>query len=228
MQTKNLIDGIKVLTPEESLRVSSEVHSLRHLWDDERYRLGAGISYYRPGALYYATSKQMNPILRKHFGWMYDKLQDAIATSYSVEVGFRDDLALPGFNIYCGPNDFSTIRYNIHVDLQFMELNWEPEGSADFSTTMSFTLPIASPVHGAGLNIWEVTQSDISEQELEGTELLSVQKAKYQRYEVGIATVHDGRHYHQMAVAENWLPTDERITLQGHGLMQNGRLVIYG
>jgi hypothetical protein len=228
MPTRNIVKEIKVLTAEESGRVRDEVHSLKYLWDDERHRLGAGISYYRPRALYYATGKQMNPILREHFDWVYNKLIEAFEKHFAVKTIFRDDLALPGFNIYCGPTDFSTIRYNVHIDLQFMELNWEPKGSADFDTTMSFTLPIASPVHGAGLNIWDVTQSDIPEQELEESELLDARNAIYQRYEVGVATIHDGRHYHQMTVAENWLPTDERITLQGHGLMQNGSLVIYG
>jgi hypothetical protein len=225
---KKIIEEIPILTAAESGQVREQVMALQPLWDEERHRLGAGISYYRPRVLYYATSKQMNPILRKHFDWMYDKLIDAFSKHFGMPTQFRDDLALPGFNIYCGPQDFSRIRYNVHIDLQFMELNWEPKGSADFDSTMSFTLPIASPVHGAGLNIWDIKQNDIPEQELDNSELLAAKNALYQRYEVGVATIHDGRHYHQMTVAENWQADDERITLQGHGLVQNGSLVIYG
>ncbi|CAN5676093.1 hypothetical protein BH10CYA1_BH10CYA1_55290 [soil metagenome] len=223
-----IIEVIPVLSAVESAQVRDEIQALKHIWDEERHRLGAGISYYHPRVLYYATSKQMNPILRKHFDWMYEKLLKAFTKHFGVPTTFRDDLAVPGFNIYCGPTDFSTIRYNTHIDLQFLELNWEPKGSVDFATTMSFTLPIASPKNGAGLNIWNITQNDIPEEELDDSELLDVKNALYQRYEVGVATIHDGRHYHQMTVAENWLPTDERITLQGHGLIQNGTLVIYG
>ena len=109
-----------------------------------------------------------------------------------------------------------------------MDLNWEPNGSAEFSTTMSFTLPIAVPKFGAGLNFWDVRQGDIPEEELDDSQLLSEKQAMYQNYEVGIATIHDGRHYHQMTVGTKSSPTDERITLQGHGLVQSGKLVIYG
>jgi len=93
---------------------------------------------------------------------------------------------------------------------------------------MSFTLPIAVPKFGAGLNFWDVRQGDIPEEELDDSQLLSEKQAMYQNYEVGIATIHDGRHYHQMTVGTKSSPTDERITLQGHGLVQSGKLVIYG
>lgn len=224
--TKTLIRDVEVLTTDECHRARSIVHELKPLWDDERYRLGSGISYYKPAALYYAASKQMNPVLKKHFSWMYEKLLEAFSTAFGCNVKFRDDLALPGFNIYCGPVDFSTVAYNVHVDLQYLDLNWEPEGSIDLDTTMSFTIPIVSPIHGTGLNIWDVTQ--MSGEELEHSGALDQNKAIYQPYQIGIASIHDGKHYHQMSITEKWMPSDERITIQGHGLMQNGSLVIYG
>ena len=223
---QTLASEIEVLTVEDCERVRVGIHALKPLWDDERYRLGAGISYYKPAALYYAASKQMNPILKKHFFWMYEKMLEAFSTTLGCNVIFRDDLAVPGFNIYCGPIDFSTVVYNKHVDLQYLDLNWQPEGSVDLDTTMSFTIPIVSPTNGTGLNIWDVTQ--LSAAEIEQSNALDQSKAVYQPYRIGVATIHDGKHYHQMSITENWLPTDERITLQGHGLMQNGSLVIYG
>ncbi|MBS1955903.1 MAG: hypothetical protein JST89_17090 [Cyanobacteria bacterium SZAS-4] len=224
--TKTLIKNIEVLTAEDCERVRASIHKLQPLWDDERYRLGAGISYYKPAALYYAASKRSNPILKEHFSWMYEKLLEAFSKAYGCTVKFRDDLAVPGFNIYCGPVDFSTVVYNKHIDLQYLDLNWDPEGSTDPNSTMSFTVPIVSPANGTGLNIWDVTQ--ISAEEIEQSGALDQDKAIYQPYQVGVATIHDGKHYHQMSIAEKWVPTDERITLQGHGLMQNGALVIYG
>lgn len=223
-----LVREIEILDGEECKRARQTVHELRPLWDEERYRLGAGISYYKPPALYYATSNRMNPILTKHFGWLYDKLLDALATCLDCNVAFREDLALPGFNIYCGPADFATINYNIHVDLQFVDLNWMPPDSVDFDTTLSFTLPIASPTNGSGLNIWRVTQFDLQGEEIDLNEKLLPANATYQSHRLGVATVHDGKHYHQMAVSDHLNAADERITLQGHGLMQNGILVIYG
>lgn len=228
LSVDKIIEEVAVLSKPEAKHVRDKVRDLQPLWDEERYRLGAGISYYYPRVLYYATAKQTNPILRKHFSEMYDKLLAAFSSHFQIESVFRDDLALPGFNIYCGPQDFSRIQYNVHIDLQFLELNWEPEGSADFNATMSFTLPIASPANGCGLNIWPVTHGSIAEEELEQSELLKEVAAIYQNYDVGVATIHDGKHYHQMTVAEGWLPSDERITLQGHGLIQDGKLVIYG
>ncbi len=224
--TNTLIKDVDVLTIEDCERVRSSVHELKPLWDDERYRLGSGISYYKPAALYYAASKQMNPILKKHFSWMYEKLLEAFSKAFECNVKFKEELALPGFNIYCGPVDFKTIAYNVHIDLQYLDLNWDPEGSADLSTTMSFTLPIVSPKNGTGLNIWDATQ--LSAEEIEQSGALDQNKAIYQPYKAGVATIHDGKHYHQMSITEDWTPTDERITLQGHGLMQNGALVIYG
>lgn len=224
--TNTLIRDVEVLSVDECERVRTDVNNLKPLWDEDRYRLGAGISYYKPAALYYAASKQMNPILKKHFGWMYERLLASFSTAFNCKVKFREDLALPGFNIYCGPVDFSTIAYNIHVDLQYLDLNWDPQGSADLDTTMSFTVSIASPAKGTGLNIWNATQ--MSSDAIEQSGALDPNKAIYQPYRLGFATIHDGKHYHQMSIADEWKSTDERITLQGHGLMQNGSLVIYG
>ena len=159
---------------------------------------------------------------------MYDKLLNAFAESFKCKVAYREDLALPGFNIYCGPMDFETINYNVHVDLQFIDLNWAPQGSADFDRTMSFTLPIATPSSGSGLNIWNLTQKDIDESELDDSERLAPDLAVRQVYRPGIATIHDGKHYHQMTVSSPWHSYDERITLQGHGLMQGTTLIVYG
>ncbi len=223
---KTLISEVDVFSIDECERIRAGVHNLKPLWDEERYRLGAGISYYKPTALYYAASKQMNPVLNKHFAWMYEKLLQKLSTGLDCKVRFREDLALPGFNIYCGPVDFSTVVYNKHLDLQYLDLNWDPPGSADVESTISFTIPIAAPLHGTGLNIWDVTQ--ISAEEIEDTDALSQDKAIYQSYKLGVAAIHDGKHYHQMSITEKWTPTDERITLQGHGLKQNGALVIYG
>ncbi len=221
-----LIQEIRVLTREDCERVRLSVHELNPLWDEERYRLGAGISYYKPQVVYYATAKRMNPVLRKHFSWMYDKLLQCFTDKFDCPVSYRDDLALPGFNIYCGPVDFSVLSYNVHIDLQFLDLNWDPKGSADFDSTISFTLPIASPANGSGLNIWNETQ--MSTEEIEKSGALDQDKALYHSYDIGVASIHDGKHYHQMSITEKWIPTDERITLQGHGLMQNGVMIIYG
>lgn len=221
-----LIEQVKVLSPEDCNRVRLSVHELSPLWDEERFRLGAGISYYKPPVVYYATAKLMNPILEKHLGWMYDQLLSVFSVKFNCSVAYRKDLALPGFNIYNKPSNFSELSYNVHVDLQYKDLNWDPEGSADFETTMSFTVPIVSPLNGTGLNIWNVTQ--LTDHEMEKTDALAQDKAVYQSYDVGIATIHDGKHYHQMCITKDWTPADERITLQGHGVMQNGSLIIYG
>jgi hypothetical protein len=157
MMTAQLTRQINILTIEECETVRRSIHELQPLWDEERCRLGAGISYYKPQAIYYATAKRMNPILQKHFGWLYDKLRKGLAAHYDCPVDFREDLALPGFNIYCGSSPLK-LSYNIHVDMQYMDLNWDPHGSADFESTMSFTLPIANPKSGSGLNIWNVTR----------------------------------------------------------------------
>ncbi len=228
MKTTSLVQEVPVLTESECIKARNIVHSLRPLWDAERFRLGAGISYYKPAVVYYATARQTNPILKQHFSWLYDQLLQSFSQHFGCPVAFRDDLAVPGFNIYCGPNDFSKIQYNVHIDLQYNDLSWNPPGSADFNSTMSFTLPIASPAKGSGLNIWPTKQSDLKNEQFENPDCLSAEQAVYQPYTPGVATIHDGKHYHQMSVSNEWQPADERITLQGHGLKQGGRLIVYG
>lgn len=95
-----LITEINVLDAAECERVRNSVRDLEPLWDTERFRLGAGISYYKPPVVYYATSKRTNPVLQKHFGWMYERLLKIFSDSFDCKVDYRDDLALPGFNIY--------------------------------------------------------------------------------------------------------------------------------
>lgn len=224
MNTTSLIREISVLTESDCSKAREIVHSLRPLWDTERFRLGAGVSYYKPIALYYASARQMNPILKQHFSWIYDQLVQTFSEHFGCTVVFRDDLALPGFNIYCGPYDFSRVQYNVHIDLQYNYLSWNPPGSADFQSTISFTLPIALPVNGSGLNIWLAERSSV---ELD-PDSLTPESAFYQKYVPGIATIHDGKHYHQMCINNDCHVFDERISLQGHGIVQDGRLVVYG
>ncbi|HEY9714657.1 MAG TPA: hypothetical protein V6C72_14415, partial [Chroococcales cyanobacterium] len=157
----SIVRTVPALSIEQCERARLTVHELEPLWDEERHRLGPGISYYKPQHFYYASARQFNPIMLKHFGWLYDELIAVLARELGAPVKFRDDLALPGFNIYLGAIEFSRISYNVHVDLQYNDLSWEPAGSADFNKLLSFTLPVALPEEGGGLNVWACRRDDM-------------------------------------------------------------------
>ncbi len=193
---------------------------------------------------YYRYAKDINPILRDFFNWLYDIVLDKL----SEEIGpceLINELAHPGFHIFGHPPGKEVSPYThifmqqplatIHYDLQHekhLDI-WKTYGDYDFDNPLTFTLALELPTTGAGLNTWEeplVEKYDPKSDFTNGMRTLSYQDygpPTVVQYEVGKMFYFIGSLLHQIAPAYNPVPTDRRITLQGHGIKCNGIWKIY-
>ncbi len=217
--------SIDFLTPQEARVVRDKIHELRPMWSKQAaqaqfYLLGtsAYIEGQTQGGLKYTfAAKRTNPLLESHFGDLYERLRAALEASLGEPVRYSAKHALPGFHVFLDDPTFSLPVCKIHIDLPYDQVDWPSWEEIDRTQTLSFTLSIALPESGAGLNIWEqIPPADARvgaslEEQTKGLE------PTFHRYAVGRMVLHDGHSVHQIAPFKT-APGEERTTLQGHAV----------
>jgi hypothetical protein len=225
-----------LLTAEECSAVRAAVHDHKARWVRRDpwapfYTLGAA-SYLdarrNPEENYHAPARRLNPLLRHLFGWLYDRLADRLSGLLGAPVVYRPGCALPGFHIFQWCVVFEQPLASVHQDLQYELLDWAPHERPDFRDPLSFTLAVALPHTGGGLNVW-----DVAHDELEGLtsderrRLIASRRKDYHPYRVGSLAIHSGHKVHQIAPGRGTVRGDERLTLQGHGVCCGGAWQVY-
>jgi hypothetical protein len=178
------------------------------------FTLGAAsyIDAVRDKAGYRQLAEEINPVLEAEFGWLYERLAGSLEAELGAPVRMRDGAARPGFHIFLRHEAFRFSLGAVHRDLQFKHLDWSDFGTVDFEHPISFTLSIALPKSGAGLNRWLSSTADAP---------------TYHPYTAGSMVVHSGFDVHQIAPASELVEGDRRITLQGHGVLADGAWCLY-
>lgn len=237
-----MFDAIQILKPDECEQVRRTIHELRREWimrgstDYPFYTIGAA-SYIDANShpappRYSAILVETNPLLHKHFDWLYARLMYGLSMYLQALVCTADELALPGFHIWQGQS-VPTTSLSIHFDLQYMSIPWANVARSDRSRPLSFTLPIALPRGGGGLNSWDLSLEGHTARvqatgvPISAEEVARSQTPTFHRYSEGVLTLHSGHTLHQIAAVDRAYPDDERITLQGHGLCCDGVWTIY-
>lgn len=193
---------------------------------------------------YYRYARDMNPILKDFFGWLYD----IVLNKLDEEIGpceLIDELAHPGFHIFGhppgkGPSPYTYMVMQkplatIHYDLQHekhIEI-WKQYKDHDLENPLTFTLALELPQNGAGLNTWE--EPSVSKYDPNSDFTNGMRKLEYKdygpptvvQYEVGKMFYFIGSLLHQIAPSYKPLASDRRITLQGHGIKCDGVWKIY-
>lgn len=224
------------LSEEESKKVLDIVHSLENQWEP---RMGKEVPFYTLGAatyfdaaehgkaFYKKKAEKTNPLLLENFSFLYNRLQEVLEKITGKKVLYEKQLALPGFHIFQYYELFKKPLASIHFDLQFLHFDWNYK-KVDYDHPLSFTLPISLPRCGGGLNYWELYYNDCKElPDWEMEKLKKNTKMQYLPYQVGKILVHEGFLLHQIAPTKEMQPNDERITLQGHGLICDDILRVY-
>lgn len=223
-------------THEECRGVCDKVHALRSYWTNRGggffpiYTLGSA-SYLdannNDDSTYREKAKALNPILTANFPILYERLVNVLSDIFKMPVAYAEGLGYPGFHIFLSSKMFEKPIASTHFDLQFQSIKWN-FNDIDFDHPISFTCPFAMPKSGSGLNYWDIREDKnkkISVQELE--KLKAAKETLYYPYELGKLVLHRGLILHQIAPSKDIEPDDERITLQGHGLICDGALRIY-
>jgi hypothetical protein len=228
----NLLTEIEVLSPSECGNIRNILYDRRGHWISRSlivpFHTLAVASYLDATNArcpdYAQRAQASNRVLRESFEWLYGRLREALETFLRAPVVLDDRFALPGFHIL---GFHETCRYkeaSIHYDLQYSLLEWEHP----IETPISFTLSIALPPGGAGLNTWDLQLHETKDlPQSEFNELRNKREKKYNAYTTGRMVLHSGHQLHQIAAMPLMQIGEERITMQGHGVFQNGRFHIY-
>jgi hypothetical protein len=223
-----------LLDERECRAVVESVDALRPSWEQRRtspfFTLGAA-AYLDGGDDetskdgYHHKAATLNRALETSFAWVYERLRRALERHLGAPCRYDLDGALPGFHIFLPHLAFAVPAAQVHYDLQFLHRRWARNGF-DIDRPVSFTVPIALPRAGGGLNFWDLRFPGGLEAALRPD-----LKAHYFGYEVGSLALHDGLGLHQIAP---WRKAqgvdaseDRRITLQGHALFAEGTWWIY-
>lgn len=236
LKLKESVVDVNLLTSSECQQAVATVHKLKQFWISRRpgvpfYTLGTG-SYFHAGSgkllddNYYTLIKKYNPLLKKHFGWLYQHLADTLAQELDAPTSYSDNLALPGFHIFLCHKAFEQSSPQMHRDLQYRQHIWHE--NQENKKHISFTLSLKLPQFGSGINIWDLHHREVdklSQAEMES--LAQSRKKEFYPYQLGKFALHSGHFVHQIAPAQNMQPDDERITLQGHGTCDRGVWYLY-
>lgn len=224
------------LTIEECKGTRDIIYGLRESWTNRGlgflpiFTLGTA-SYLdasqEDDTLYRQKAKIINPILASNFSYLYKHLIEVLTKLLNMPVSYTEELAYPGFHIFLASKLFEKPVASTHFDLQFKSIKWNYD-TVDFDHPISFTCPIAIPTSGSGLNYWEITTKANSNLPLADIEeMKSTKEVFYLPYTLGKLVLHQGLTLHQIAPSTELLPDDERITLQGHGLICDGVMRLY-
>ena len=170
---------LDILDNEQSKKAVDLVDKIEKLWirraPDPMDFFTIGAVTYMEGVTsikkYHRHRTLLNPVLKKHFTWLYDILIEKL----SAEVGkceLFDVLAYPGFHVFghkpgkpthpdCAER-FCKPLASLHVDIQYRDHAdvWKTFREVDLEDTLSFTLPLELPKYGGGLFVWDWMNMD--------------------------------------------------------------------
>lgn len=224
------------LSVQECGKIRSRILSLRGRWeelnpDDPSYLLG--VASYKDAcgealSLYYEKARLSNKLLHNNFDWVYEKLAETLTSLLGRGTCFPTHFALPGFHIFLTNQNSRQVDHSIHCDLQYQCHDWQLLGDVDLTNPISYTLAISLPECGGGLNYWNVVYDN--SQSLSSKEVqyhIDKENANYHEYEVGKLILHSGLFFHQIMRRTTNQSAKERITLQGHGVLCDGKYQLY-
>lgn len=226
------LTDLPLLDADACAAVQAEVEASRAAWTLRHplapfYTLGAA-SYLDGEAPteYAALAAQVNPLLADRFGGLLGRVAAALAAHLGEPVAATDRHALPGFHIFGAHPAFERPVASIHVDRQQLALDWgEP---AEALPTLTFTLPIALPAVGGGLDAWDVHADEwMPATPPERVALLKARARTYHAYAAGTLVLHAGDFVHRIAARPGLRPDDVRVTYHGHGVKQDGTWRLY-
>lgn len=170
-----------------------------------------------------------------------ERVRDALENYLDARVEYPTQLPPPGFHIFIGAAIPQTdCARNVadcsssHFDMQYEHIPWNRWYShVDVERTISFTLALKLPTAGGGLTLWESLTLKRMRKNLATQRFFDIPSAANATscslipYAVGSMVVHNGHLLHQMTGVPRTRVTDERITLQGHGVLADGVWRLY-
>jgi hypothetical protein len=233
---------LDLLSLEECQAVRAALYAMRNAWIPRNpanpgscFTVGPAAymdvcSSPQPEVDYYQRAVLYNALFAERLDFLYQRLATALAEYLGAPVRYADAHAWPGFHIFIGEAITSASRAPAHFDLQFHRLRWPC--ALDPVPALAFTLPIALPCVGGGLDVWSITPGDLEDAQRRGLmdDLQSYKERKARTfcpYTLGRLALHSGTLLHRIGAVSGITEEDERITLQGHGVRIDGTWILH-
>jgi hypothetical protein len=210
----------ELCTAAECRELTRRIESLRALWTSHHdhvpvHSLGISGFLVPSDATYRRIAAECNPVLLRAFADLYERMRTFLAARVGQPVLDHPYGALPGFNLFGDHEYFATPFASAHFDVQYRNLEWPDH--VDVRDVCSFTLPLALPRAGGGLDVWDLREHDLAALDDEARiELVDTTARETLEHRVGCAVVHRGDVLHRIAPARRIAAGDRRYTLQGH------------
>jgi hypothetical protein len=230
-------DHLVVLTAEECDRTCETILGLREHWTQRRDTLfyTLGVASYMDAtqghfAQYHETSHVLNPLLVRHFGWLYDRLASVFSGYLGEPCIYDPNLSYPGFHVFIGDGKTEAgASASMHYDLQYKNIDWSSYQNVDFSRQLSITLSLRLPEAGSGIYVWNVNDQLLRRLTADERKqhIAANNNPSYHPYKLGEMVVHNGHYLHQIARIRQMQAGEHRITLQGHAVSTEQGWVLY-
>lgn len=185
-----------------------------------------------PEANYYNALPRSNAGLWEMFSDFYLKLQRTLEELLGDSVTYRPDcLALPGVHVFRGEGIRGAQYGGVHFDVQYQRLRLPEELDPD-AEPISVTIPLRLPSCGTGLQVHHITHADYVRAYNMGRinkldDLARRKTSAYHSYTIGHMVLHRGLILHRLLSPGPIQASDERITVQGHGIRLKGKWILY-
>ena len=228
--------AVPFLDEAERLRAANAVVGLRRYWTRRHpelpsYTLGAAAYLDIPEAghrQYLTTATRCRRALTRELGWLYERLEAAVASLFGRPAHVSATHALPGFHVFEHHERLGELEPKLHFDLQHERLDWTDSPNADPERRFSFTVPLVIPAAGAGLDLWPITHAETSERSEDALrELFATTPPTHHAYTPGELFVHDGHHLHRIAADRPMIDGEQLMTFQGHAVLDQGAWQLY-
>ena len=226
-----MIESIPFLSSTELADLKKKIFDVKVHWrlrDPRKNFYALGPTSYAEAQVdfdYYSTfAHHTNPILEKHFGFLYRKLEHLVKEKFGQEVFYDPELSLPGFHMMGD----ATLENVPHVDAQYLfHPDYKDLSKIEDSKVFTFTAAIAIP-SPCGIRFWKdfkfLGYHDQGPRDF--LEFATAHQPEVIEYQEGYLYLHRGHLLHQLQPArEN--NQQFRITFQGHCIISEKGILAY-
>ena len=164
---------------------------------------------------YTNEAEATNALLYRTYRGLYDRVADFFEERYGLPVDFVDRLALPGFHLitYGRPGQFDGGGW--HFDQVAQQVPYFAERSDEVNAILNFTLPLAVPSGGTGMDIKGPVQAN------------DLQPQVHVAYRPGVVLFNECELLHRIGASACRGAGESRLTMQGHGVRYRGRVLLF-
>jgi hypothetical protein len=179
---------------------------------DDLTTVGAPLYRNRDRPEFYAKcARSTNRLLYATYQNLYDQVADLFEDRYRLPAAFVDELAIPGFHLmrYARPGRHEGGGW--HYDQLAGQVPYFVERAAEVRGVVNFTLPLAVPSGGTGMDLVD---------QAAGVEA-------HVPYRPGLLLYNECEVLHRIGPSNCLHPGERRLTMQGHGVLFRGRVLLF-